>query len=162
MKKTVQFKNNIVNNIDEHLNKAVNFILLNYRGLSVKEMQIIRNNLKKNDQAELKVYKNTLLKIALNNHKITDFDQDLKGPNAIVFDYKEGIDSFKLLNKYCKEYKSLNFCSAFFENKYLNKEKLQVLASIPDKPTLLSTLAATFKAPIQKLACTLKEIKPGQ
>ena len=58
-------------------------VLFEYQGLTVDETNELRRALKEND-AEFKIYKNTLVKRAFDTLKI-DLNDDLKGPKAMVF-----------------------------------------------------------------------------
>ena len=71
--------NDIVNNIKD----SESVILFQYQGLTVAELSELRKKLRETD-ATVKVYKNTLLKRALDELNLS-FDGFLEGPNAILF-----------------------------------------------------------------------------
>ncbi len=69
--------------IKEKLEKAGSFVLVNYQGLTVAEDTALRNEFRKSGVA-YHVYKNRLLKIALNELGYNQFDEALNGPTAIA------------------------------------------------------------------------------
>ena len=76
-------KKETVQEITDKLNNSKSVVLFRYALSSVADMQELRRDLKKVD-SEVKVYKNTLVKRALDDLNI-DLDSYLVGPNAIVF-----------------------------------------------------------------------------
>lgn len=158
MKIANNLKQSVIEDISLNLENALSFTLLHYHGLNVQEMTNLRRDLKKNN-AVLKVYKNTLLKIVLSNHKINEFDEELKGPNAIVFNYNEDLECLKIINKYCKNNDNLQFNGGYFNKSKLSKKDIKILAIIPDRSSLIGMLAMSLKMPLIKLACTLQAIK---
>ena len=158
MKKQIELKNKVIEDIANKFQKAHSFALLDYQGINVKDITLLRQSLREQN-SELKVYKNTLLKRALNDQKLSEFDQDLKGPNAILFDYDEGISGFKAVSKFCKTHQKLSFVAALYNEQRLSKQEVTTLANVPDKQTLMGMLLMSFKMPVIKLACTLKMIK---
>ena len=81
--KIIQEKQNIVEEITKKLDDSKSVILFSYQGLSVADIADLRKELRNND-SEVKIYKNTLLKRALDSKNI-NLDSFLEGPNAIIF-----------------------------------------------------------------------------
>ena len=70
--------------------------------LTVAEFTELRRNLK-DANGEVKIYKNTLVKRALNDLSINIEDSFLEGPNAIVFG-ESLLEPIKVLSKFAKEH----------------------------------------------------------
>ena len=81
--KILDTKKAIVEEITDKLKTSESVILFEYQGLTVSEVSELRRKLRENE-AEVKVYKNTLLKRALDDMNL-HFDSFLEGPNAIMF-----------------------------------------------------------------------------
>ena len=81
--KILDGKKAIVSEIEKSIADSESVILFQYQGLTVAELSELRRNLKGTD-ATVKVYKNTLLKRALDDMNYS-FDGFLEGPNAILF-----------------------------------------------------------------------------
>ena len=81
--KILESKKNVVSEISDKLKNSESIILFKYAQSTVSDMEELRKELKKID-SEVKVYKNTLVKRALDDMNI-DLSSYLEGPNAIVF-----------------------------------------------------------------------------
>ena len=81
--KVLKQKEATVNEITEKLNNSKTFLLLNYQGLTVSEFAELRRSLREVN-SDVKIYKNTLMNIALKNKNIALNDY-LEGPNAYLF-----------------------------------------------------------------------------
>ena len=81
--KILESKKLIVSEIVDKIKNSESVVLFEYQGLTVSEVSELRKKLR-NAQGEVRVYKNTLLKRALDDLKI-DLNGFLEGPNAIMF-----------------------------------------------------------------------------
>ena len=76
--------------------------VVDYRGLTVKEAQELRRNIREAG-AVMKVYKNTLMHIALKELDMADMDEILSGPSAFVFADGDPVASAKALRDFSKD-----------------------------------------------------------
>lgn len=83
--KIIEQKATVVSEIKEKLENAKSVVMFDYRGLSVQEVTELRRKLRENN-ADYKVYKNTLTKRALDELNI-DMDDYLAGPSALSHFY---------------------------------------------------------------------------
>ena len=83
-KKILEAKTKTVEEITSKIKDSESVILFTYQGLTVSELSSLRRTLK-DANGELKVYKNTLVKRALDGLGIKLDEEFLQGPNAIVF-----------------------------------------------------------------------------
>ena len=102
--KILESKKEIVAEITEKLKSSESVILFRYAESTVSDMQELRRELKKLD-SEVKIYKNTLVKRALDDIKI-DLSEFLEGPNAIVFG-ESLLEPIKVLDKFAKDHKNI-------------------------------------------------------
>jgi large subunit ribosomal protein L10 len=85
----------------ERFNNASGAVLTEYRGLTVAQVQELRQALGKD--ASFSVVKNTLTKIAAKDAGITaDFSQLLVGPSAIAFVEGDVVEAAKGLRDFSK------------------------------------------------------------
>jgi large subunit ribosomal protein L10 len=136
--KILEQKKLVVNEIANKTKDSASVVLFEYRGLSVGEMTELRRKLKEVD-SELKVYKNTLAKLAFNSVGV-DLDEELLGPKAIAFG-KDSIAPIKVLSEYAKKHKALELRAGYVDNEVVNIDKLNALAAIPSREVLLTMLA---------------------
>ena len=102
--KNLEIKKDIVSEIENSINNSESVILFQYQGLTVSDLKDLRQQLKGTD-ATVKVYKNTLLKRALDELNY-DFDGFLEGPNAVLFG-KNLLEPIKLLADFAKDHYKL-------------------------------------------------------
>jgi len=93
--KVLSAKQTTIDEIAEKVKGSESIILFRYAQSTVADMQSLRKELKDVD-SEVKVYKNTLVKRALDDMNI-NLDEYLEGPNAIVFG-KEMLEPIKIIS----------------------------------------------------------------
>ena len=81
--KILNEKKQIVSEIVDKIKNSESVIIFAYQGLTVSELTELRNKLKEVN-SEVKIYKNTMLKLACDELNI-NIDNFLEGPNAILF-----------------------------------------------------------------------------
>ena len=131
--KIIEQKATVVSEIKEKLENAKSVVMFDYRGLSVQEVTELRRKLRENN-ADYKVYKNTLTKRALDELNI-DMDDYLAGPSAISFGTDE-ISIVKVLNDFAKDHKALELKAGIIEGKVASMDDLKRYAAIPSRDML--------------------------
>jgi large subunit ribosomal protein L10 len=138
-------KEQIVSELQKKLKEAKLGVLTSFSGMNVEKMETLRNALRKSD-AEWKVVKNTLLKIA---SKETDFSilaDHFKWPVAVVLGYKDPVGPTKILVDFAKKNPELEIKIGMLDNKLLTNADLNVLAELPSKEVLLGKLVSVMAA----------------
>ena len=79
-----QYKVDMVAEIESAIENNAGVFVVSYNGLTVKQAQDLRNQLRECG-AQMKVYKNNLVRIALENKEQPSLDEMLVGPLAYVF-----------------------------------------------------------------------------
>ena len=140
------------------------YVFTDYRGLTVEQMKALRKNLLSLDSS-LRVIKNRYAKIAFKELGTEVKDEDLKGPVAVAYvKGDKGNEVAKTLFKVASDTGKLSVKSAILDGEYFDSAKIEAYSKLPTRNELLASLMGTMKAPIQKLAATLKalEEKLGQ
>ena len=145
-------KKAVVNEIEESIQNAESVIFFKYHGLSVSDITKLRKELKE-DGSEVKVYKNTLTKRALDNLNI-NLDEFMDGPNAIMFG-KDLLNSIKILSKFAKGNKNLEIRVGIIDGKIVDLDVIKEYASIPSYEGLLTMFAAGLMEHVRNLAISL-------
>ena len=102
--KIIARKQETVNEITNKVKESSSTVLFEYHGLTVNETMELRRKLKEAG-SEYKVYKNTLVKRALDSLNI-DMDAELNGPKAIAFG-TDAVAPIKVLSDFAKDYPAL-------------------------------------------------------
>ena len=137
--KILERKQKTVDEIASKVKEASSVVLFEYHGLTVSEMMELRRKLKESD-SELKIYKNTLAKRALDTLKI-DLNDELVGPKAIAFG-TDAIAPVKILSDYAKKHPALVVKAGIIDGEITSIVTLKELASIPSKEGLLTMFAS--------------------
>ena len=152
-KKILEEKENIVNEITEKVKNSESVILFTYQGLTVAEMEELRHTLREND-SEVKIYKNTLVKRSLDSLKINMDTSFLEGPNAIVFG-KTLLEPIKVLSKFAKEHEAATIRIGIISGEVADLDVINKYATIPSRETLLTQLASGMMAYVKDLSIAL-------
>ena len=150
--KILDQKQTVVNEIVDKARESASIVLFEYRGLSVGEMTELRKKLRETD-SEVKVYKNTLTKRALDSLNI-NVDEHLMGPKAIAFG-KDSIAPIKVLSEYAKNHKALELKVGFVDGSVADINTLNKLAAIPSREVLLTMLAGGLIGVVRDLSIAL-------
>lgn len=137
-----------VKEISTKISSAKALVVAEYAGLTVKDLQALRKELKAN-KVELKVFKNRLFKIAANEAGYADLDADLAGQNIYAFGMEDEISPAKVLAKFAKDHKNLKLKAGTYEGKVVDAKELAVIASLPSYEEALTMLAMSMLSPIK-------------
>ena len=160
MSANVESKKLIVEEIKAKVQESKSIVFADYNKLNVLEVTALRRKFKEVN-CEYKVYKNTLVRRALNELGITEFDADLNGTTATVFcsDETSGAAVFAKETKAnpALAEKIMPKC-AYVEKKYLDKDGVKALAAIPSKEILIARLLGCLQSPLSKFVGVLDAI----
>ena len=152
-----QQKIDFVEKLKDKLGKAKSIFLADYRGLSSIQITQLRDKIAQ-ENAELKVTKNTLLKRALKEtgNWGPSVDQTIKGPTTILLAYEDELSPLKVLANFLKMAGIGQIKVGFLEKKFLKEEEASKLATLPDKLTLRGQVVSYLSSPIYGLVGTLQ------
>lgn len=145
-------KNEIVNEITESIKNSEAVILFTYQGLTVSDLSELRRELR-NSQSELKVYKNTLTKRALDSLNI-NLDEFLEGPNAIIFG-KDLLEPIKAISKFAKAHSNVEIRVGIISGVVADVNVINEYAAIPSMEGLLTMLAGGMIEHVRNLSIGL-------
>jgi len=149
-------KKAIVSEISTKIKDAASTIVVEYRGLTVKEVTLLRRNLLK-EGIEFKVYKNSMVERAAVEAGVGDLAEALKGPNAIAFS-SDAVAPSRILAKFAKKHKMLVLKGGVVEGKVVNAAMITTLASLPNREGMISMLLGLFQAPVRNFAYALSQV----
>lgn len=145
-------KKQVVSEIVNKIRNSESVILFQYQGLTVAELTELRNKLKEVN-AEVKVYKNTLLKIACDELNI-DITEFLEGPNAVLFG-TDLLEPIKIVSNYAKDHDKLDIRVGVLSGSVSDKAVIAEYASIPSREGLLTMLASGMIQYVRDLSIAL-------
>ncbi len=134
---------------------AVNAVwVVDYRGLTVKEIQQLRNNIREAD-AGMKVYKNTLMRLALADLELPNMDAILEGPSAFVFAGEDPVASAKAIKDFAKKNKNLVIKGGLMDGMFVDAAQVEAIASLPSREELIAKLLGTVTNPMSQIVRVL-------
>ena len=143
-----------VKELSDSFSRAKAVYFTEYHGLNVGDLTKLRSEFFKAD-VEYKVAKNTLIRLAAEENKISGLEELLKGSTALAIAYDEPVSPAKVIKKFTKENDLPSVKGILFEGQFLPGEEFKKLANLPSKEESLSILVTMLKSPMQKLASTL-------
>lgn len=150
--KIIARKQETVNEITNKVKESSSTVLFEYHGLTVNETMELRRKLKESG-SEYKVYKNTLVKRALDSLNI-DMDSELNGPKAIAFG-TDAVAPIKVLSDFAKDHPALVMKIGYVDGQIADTNMLKQLASIPSREGLLTMLASGLMGVVKDLSICL-------
>nr|WP_295701063.1 50S ribosomal protein L10 [Lapillicoccus sp.] len=123
-------------------------VLTEYRGLTVKQLTTLRNDIR--EHATYAVVKNTLTMLAAKEAGVTAFDGQLQGPSAIAFVTGDPVEAAKALRDFAKANPLLVIKGGVLDGKPLTPEEITKLADLESREVLLAKLAGALNAPLSK------------
>jgi large subunit ribosomal protein L10 len=151
-----QNKIDAVAKITADLKAAEVYYFVEYRGLTFAETTDLRARLRKVD-ADLKVVKNTLGKIAAANAGVEGLDELLAGPTAIAYVHGDPAKTAKTIQDFIKEKKKpvVVIRGGKLQNSVLSAQQVEALASLPSREVLIAQVVRAIASPLQGLANVL-------
>lgn len=136
--KNLNAKKQVVSEIVEKIKNSESVILFSYQGLTVSDLSELRKSLRVTE-AEINVYKNTLLKLALKELN-QNLDEFLEGPNAILFG-KNLLEPIKVISEFAKKHDKLDIRVGIISGNVADLDVIKEYASIPSREGLLTMFA---------------------
>ena len=150
--KIIEAKSAVVDEITEVAKNNASFILFDYRGLTAEETAELRRLLRENN-AEYKVWKNTLTKRALDSLNL-DLAECLNGPSAMAYS-TDSVAPIKTLSDFAKDHPALEIKGGIVDGEVTSLEVIKELATLPSREGLLTMLAAGLIGTVKDLSIAL-------
>jgi large subunit ribosomal protein L10 len=146
-----------VNQIRAWMSDSKAQILVDYRGLSVREITDLRKQLRQSG-AELRVVKNTLYRIAREGNIPDALAPHLNGMTAIAFVMGDEAAAAKALTDYIKQARKAEVKALLLGEKVYPAAMVDTLAKLPPREVMLAQFLGALQSPITGLVGTLSEI----
>ncbi len=131
-------------------------VFADFTGLSVKEMETLRRELR-TAGVSYEVVKKTILRRSLGD---AGFDgaavAQLKGSVGVAVSEHDEVEPAKLLAAFAKTHEKLQFLGGLLEQKFVGVAMVQTLSQLPSKQELLAKLVGSIHAPVSGFVRALK------
>ena len=132
-------------------------VVAHYAGMTVAQMTDYRQKIK-SAGGKVKVAKNRLVKLALEDTSSAGIADLFKGPTCVAYS-KDPIAAAKVAVTYAKTNDKLVILGGAMGTTVLDAKGVKALAELPSLDELRATLIGLLNAPATKIARTIKE--PG-
>jgi len=157
--KSKQEKEGILAEYTEWLGKSQAIVLVEYTGLTMKDLDAIRARAREAG-GEFHVVKNTLVKLALEKAGYSVPADYAEKSTAIGFAFADAPAFAKAITEATRGMEAVKIKGGFMGTELLKPAQVKSLASLPTLPVLRSQLLGVLQAPAAKLVRTLAE--PGR
>jgi large subunit ribosomal protein L10 len=146
-----------VEEIAGKLRAAPAVFVAEYRGMTVPALAALRGSLRESG-AELKVYKNTLARLAAREVGLGALDELLVGPASLTFAGEDTVAAAKALNNAAKANPLLVLKGGALGTSLIDADGVKALADLPSREELLARFAGALQAPLVKTAGLLQAL----
>lgn len=147
----------VIDEIKEKLERAQSAVVIDYIGISVLQADTMRKKLREAN-VDYTVYKNTLVKRAIEGTKFESLAEVLDGPSAFAFGYEDAVTPARVLNNIMKEYKKMAFKAGVVEGTFFDAEGMQAVAILPSREELIAKFMGSIQSPLSKAVRTFQAI----
>jgi len=143
-----QKKIDTVAHLKERIERATLLASADYRGLRVKEMVEMRRRLREAG-LDVRVVKNTLLRLAANESGQPELLEIIEGPTALAVSFGDAIEAAKALAGYAQGAPAgFGLRGGFMDGRVLSAQDLRDLVRVPPKPVLLAQFMGQMQSPL--------------
>lgn len=153
----IEVKKQQVEEVTEKFRKSVSAVVIDYRGLTVKQVTELRNKLRA-EGAEMKVIKNNISRRAAIEAGYEALADVFTGPSAVVFSETDAVAPARVVYEFAKNNELLQLKGGYVERKVVNVDQLNEVAKLPNRDGMLSMLLSVLQAPIRNFAYVVKAI----
>ena len=153
----VEEKKPIVQEIKDYLDGAKSVVLVDYLGLTVEQDTNLRRATREAGVI-YKVYKNTMVNLAIEGTEFADLSKDLEGPTAVAISKDDATAPARIIANFAKTASKLELKSGVVEGTYYDAAGISTIATIPSKDELLSKFLGSIQSPITNFARVINQV----
>jgi len=143
-----------VSELKTKLAKSAAIVLADYRGIDVATVTSLRNDFRK-QQCEYKVYKNTLVKLAIAGTQMEGLGRYLEGPTAVIFSWESPSAAAKVAKTFAKGNDKFKIKGGYLDGSVLDIKGVEGAADMPGKDELRAAFLAVLAAPATEFVRTI-------
>ena len=161
MGRTLEDKQQIVEELKQLLGESEMALVLDYCGLSIKELGDLRGRLAAANSV-CKVTKNTLMRRAIDGDSTwSHLESLLNGTNAFVLVKGDVGSAVKAVQSFQKDRKKSELKGGLYEGRLLSQNDIKAIGDLPSKEVLIAQIAGAINAVATQLAVGINEVPSG-
>jgi len=152
-----QAKQVIIDEIKAKLDGAQSAVVIDYMGTTVAQADAMRKKLREAN-VDYTVYKNTLIKRAIEGTEFAPLADVLDGPSAIAISKEDATAPARVLKEVIDEFKKMEFKAGVVEGNFFDQDGIKEIASIPSRDVLIAKFMGSIQSPVSKAVRTFQAI----
>jgi len=140
-----EVKEKLLSDMRDKFSHAAAIILMDYANLKVSESDNIRRKLRAVG-AELRVAKNTVMKMAASGTPAEVLIKHFIGPKILVIVHDDPVAASKVLLESIKDLESLKIVCGMLGGKYMDAAGVEALSKMPSREVMLAKLLSVLVA----------------
>ena len=152
-----QAKQVIIDEIKAKLDGAQSAVVIDYMGTTVAQAVAMRKKLREAN-VDYTVYKNTLIKRAIEGTEFAPLADVLDGPSAIAISKEDATARARVLKEVIDEFKKMEFKAGVVEGNFFDQNGIKEIASIPSRDVLIAKFMGSIQSPVSKAVRTFQAI----
>ena len=152
-----QAKQVIIDEIKEKLDGAQSAVVIDYMGTTVAQADAMRKKLREAN-VDYTVYKNTLIKRAIEGTEFAPLAEVLDGPSAIAISKEDATAPARVLKEVIDDFKKMEFKAGVVEGTFFDQNGIKEIANIPNRDVLIAKFMGSIQSPVSKAVRTFQAI----
>jgi len=139
-------------------------VFVDFAKVPSQDMFSLRKTLKEAG-CNLKIAKKTLVRIAFGQSNISYWNKiksSIPGQLAVVFGIEDEIAPARIANKFAKDHETFKILGGIFEKRFIDRERVLVLANLPSRDELLSRLVGSLSSSMTSFVRVLDKIRESK
>ena len=132
-------------------------VVVKYLGIDVAKDTALRKAFREAD-VNYKVYKNTMVRRAIEGTEFAPLADVLEGPNAFAISKSDATAPARIISKFAKDVSALEIKAGVVEGTLYDADGMKAIAAVPSRDELISKLLGSLQSPISNLARVLNQI----
>lgn len=155
MPKSKAQKQSTIKNFVENFGQAKMVVLADFKGLKVKEITALRQELNQS-RVDCEVFKKTMMNLALKKLGIDFNVKTLPGHIiGVSFGFGDEMAPAKIVANFAKVHEAMKVLGGFLAGKFIDAQAVKIFASLPSREQLLAKMVGSIQAPISGLVQVL-------
>ena len=155
---TKETKQEIINQLNEKFKSNSSIFVLDYKGLTVKELEKIRKDLRA-VKSEIKIIKNTLLRKASENTDANQLNDLFFGSTAVGFCIDDSSAAAKVFVKSAKDHQRFIIKGGILEGKKVTASEIAQISKLPTRIELIAKFTGLLNSPMSRFLYSLQNMQ---
>ncbi len=158
---TREKKQKQLESLKELIGQQKSVIFADFSKVNSKDLFSLRKQLKEAG-CKLKIGKKTLVRIAFGQSGVSFWNvikKSIPGQLALVFGMEDEIAPARIAHKFSKTSENFKLLGGIFESRFIDRERVLVLASLPSRNELLSKLVGSLSSSTTNFVRVLDKIR---